>query len=213
MDKAASIIRRLKNNYPDSKTALRFDNPIQMLVATILSAQCTDTMVNKVSGKLFKKYKTVYDFSKADQNLLEAEIRPTGFYRNKAKNIISTAKIINERFNGIVPKRIEDILTLPGVGRKTANIVLWNSYGIVVGVAVDTHVQRVVFRLGLTKNKVPEKIEQDLMRIYPKKEWPQITNLLISHGRKICIARKPLCRECFLYRLCEKQGVDRKFWD
>ncbi len=196
------IIKRLKKEYPKAKIALEFSNPIEILVATILSAQCTDERVNKVTKSLFKKYRTIKDYANANLKEFEQEIKSTGFYHNKAKNIISSAKIILEKFNGKVPDKMEDLLSLPGVARKTANIVLSNAYGIVEGIAVDTHVKRLSQRLGLTKNDDPVKIEQDLTKIIPKSDWFIISYLLIDHGRKICNAKKPKCFECVLSDLC-----------
>lgn len=210
--KAARIISALRKHYPVSRTALSFRSPLEMLVSTILSAQCTDARVNIVTKELFRKYKTAKDYATADVRKFEQEIRSTGFYRNKARNIIAAAKLIGGKFGGKVPDKMEELVTLPGVARKTANIVLWNSYGTISGIAVDTHVTRLAFRLGLTKNTEQNKIEQDLMALYARKDWPHITNLLIAHGRAVCQAKKPLCKECFLFALCEKKGVDRKFW-
>jgi endonuclease-3 len=201
------IINILKKEYPDAKIALNFNTPIEILVATILSAQCTDERVNKVTEKLFKKYKTVKDYAEADLKEFEEEIKSTGFYHNKAKNIISSAKIIMEKYNGEVPKKMEDLLNLPGVARKTANIVLGNAYNIVEGIAVDTHVKRLSYRLGFTKNTDPEKIERDLMKIIPEKYWFIISYLLIEHGRKICDAKKPKCEKCVLEKRCPKAGL------
>lgn len=210
--KAAKIISALRKHYQGTRTALYFQSPLDMLVSTILSAQCTDARVNLVTEELFRKYKTEKDYANADIKKLEHEIRSTGFYRNKARNIIAAAKLIEKKFGGKVPKTMEELVTLPGVARKTANIVLWNSYGIISGVAVDTHVTRLSYRLGLTRNTEQNKIEHDLMRLYEKKDWPHITNLLIAHGRAVCQAKKPLCKKCFLFELCEKKGVERKFW-
>lgn len=214
MEKKSSgqALSLLKKNYPSASTALEFRTPVEMLVSTILSAQCTDARVNLVTKSLFSKYQSVSDYADADIKELENGIRSTGFYHNKAKNIIAAAKMIREKFHGKVPNRMEELVTIPGVGRKTANIILWNSYGIISGIAVDTHVKRVAYRLGLTSNTDPNRIEQDLMNLYPRKDWPHITNLIISHGRAVCQAKKPLCRKCFLFRLCKKRGVDRKFW-
>ncbi len=210
MEKA--VYQLLARHYPGAATALQFNSPIEILVATVLSAQCTDARVNAVTRELFKKYRTVRDYATADQKEFEQEIRSTGFYRNKAKNIISAAKLIQQKFGGKVPDAMDDLITLPGVARKTANIVLWNAYRKIAGIAVDTHVTRVAFRLGLTSNTGPVKIEQDLMKLYDRQRWPHVTNLLISHGRAVCQAKKPKCRECFLFSLCGKRGVDRKFW-
>ncbi|MFN3966713.1 MAG: endonuclease III [Endomicrobiia bacterium] len=204
--KVNEIIKRLKKEYPKAKIALEFSNPLEILVATILSAQCTDERVNKVTASLFKKYKTVKDYANADLKKFEQEIKSTGFYHNKARNIISAAKIILEKFNGKVPDNMNDLLSLPGVARKTANIVLSNAYGIVEGIAVDTHVRRLSQRLGLTKNDDPVKIEQDLMKIIPKSDWFIISYLLIEHGRKICDARKPKCNECIISDLCASRN-------
>jgi endonuclease-3 len=197
-----AIIELLEKQYPRAKTALRYGSPLEILVATILSAQCTDKRVNIVTEALFKKYRTVEDYANADLAELEQEIRSTGFYRNKAKNIKNAGRMLIERFGSKVPDTMEEILELPGVARKTANIVLSNAYGVVVGVAVDTHVRRLSKRLGLTENTNPVKIERDLIRIVPQSHWKQITNLLISHGRNVCSARKPKCNACILNKLC-----------
>ncbi|PVX26797.1 MAG: endonuclease III [Candidatus Bathyarchaeum sp.] len=196
------IIELLENEYPDAKTALDYSNPLEILVATILSAQCTDKRVNIVTKALFKKYRTVEDYANADLSELEQDIRSTGFYRNKAKNIKNTGRLLAEKYDSQVPRTMEEMLELPGVARKTANIVLANAYGIIVGIAVDTHVRRLSQKLGLTKNKNPDKIEADLMRIVPKTHWKKINNLLILHGRNVCTARKPKCNPCVLNNLC-----------
>lgn len=196
------IIELLEKEYPKAKTALHYSNPLEILVATILSAQCTDKRVNIVTPLLFKKYKTAKDYANADLAELEQDIRSTGFYRNKAKNIKNAGRMIVERFDSQVPQTMEEILELPGVARKTANIVLTNAYGVIVGIAVDTHVRRLSKRLGLTENTNPDKIEKDLMQIVPKSHWKSITNLLISHGRAICDARKPKCGICCLNKIC-----------
>lgn len=201
------VISLLKNEYPKARIALKYKTPIQLLVSTILSAQCTDVRVNIVTESLFKKYKTARDFASANLKTFEQEIRSTGFYHNKAKNIINASRIIVDKFNGQIPDTMLDMLTLPGVARKTANIVLSNAYGKIEGIAVDTHVKRLSFRLGLTKNTDPVKIEQDLMKIARKKDWFSINYLLIEHGRKVCIARKPFCSKCVLDKLCPKNGV------
>ena len=196
------ILPLLKKEYPEAKIALNFSNPLEILVATVLSAQCTDARVNIVTKSLFKKYRKVQDYAKANLKTFEQEIRSTGFYRNKAKNIISTAQKIVKDFGGKLPDSMDKLLQLPGVARKTANIVLFNGFGKVDGIAVDTHVRRLSQRLGLTKNQDPEKIEQDLMKILDKKEWGKFSYLLIDHGRKICDAKKPKCLECILQKLC-----------
>lgn len=205
--KVSEIVKRLNKEYPHAKIALEFSNPIEILVATILSAQCTDERVNIVTESLFKKYKTVKDYANADIKKFEQEIRSTGFYHNKAKNIINAAKLIMDKFGGKVPDKMEDLMSLPGVARKTANIVLGNAFGKVEGIAVDTHVRRLSQRLGLSKNGEPEKIEQDLMKIVPRDEWLRISYILIDHGRKICDAKKPKCGECILKDICPKIGL------
>jgi len=196
------ILPLLKKEYPKAKIALNFSNPLEILVATVLSAQCTDARVNIVTKSLFKKYRKVQDYAKANLKTFEQEIRSTGFYRNKAKNIISAAQKIVKDFGGKLPDSMDKLLQLPGVARKTANIVLFNGFGKVDGIAVDTHVRRLSQRLGLTKNQDPEKIEQDLMKILDKKEWGKFSYLLIDHGRKVCDAKKPKCLECILQKLC-----------
>ncbi|MFQ5887528.1 MAG: endonuclease III [Candidatus Hydrothermarchaeales archaeon] len=189
------------------KTALWFADPLEFLVATMLSAQCTDARVNIVTKELFKKYRTPEDYANADVETFENEIRSTGFYRNKAKNIMGANKVIMERFNSKVPDNMEELTRLPGVARKTANIVLSNAYGKIEGIAVDTHVKRLSKRLGLTKNRDPNKIEQDLMKIIPKEEWSNLSHLLIFHGRAICQAKKPRCEVCVLNWFCPSSLV------
>lgn len=196
------ILPLLKKKYPNAKIALNFNNPLEILVATVLSAQCTDARVNMVTKSLFKKYRKVHDYAKANLKTFEQEIRSTGFYRNKAKNIISAAQKIVKDFGSKLPDSMDKLLQLPGVARKTANIVLFNGFGKVEGIAVDTHVRRLSQRLGLTKNQDPEKIEQDLMKLLDRKEWGKFSYLLIDHGRKICDAKKPECLECILQKLC-----------
>jgi len=195
------ILERLKRKYKP-RTALRYRNPLEILVATILSAQCTDKRVNLVTKEIFRKYKTVKDYANANPEEFQQEIRSTGFYKNKAKNIINSCKILVENFNSRVPETMEELITLPGVARKTANIVLQAGYGIVEGIAVDTHVTRLSQLIGLTKNKDPVKIEQDLMQLTPKKDWMNLSHLLVMHGRETCIARRPRCNECILNDLC-----------
>ena len=197
------IIALLKNEYPEVNIALAFSDPLELLIATILSAQCTDKQVNEVTKILFMKYRTPRDYIKIPLEVLEKDIYSTGFYRNKAKNIKELSKILENEFNSKVPDTMEALLTLPGVGRKTANIVLSGAFGKIEGIAVDTHVQRIALRLGLTANTNPEKIEKDLMKIIPKNDWDIFTLLLINHGRKVCNARKPQCRDCFLNKLCK----------
>jgi endonuclease-3 len=200
--KAGEVIRRLEAEYPDARIALNYSNPLELLVATILSAQCTDEMVNKVTSSLFARYPTTDDYANANLERFEQEIRPTGFYRNKAKNIINAAREIKARFGGSVPQTMAELITLPGVARKTANIVLYNAYGVIDGIAVDTHVKRVSKRLGLTQNTDPEKIEKDLMKQVPRAKWGKFPYLLIEHGRAVCIARKPRCEICILSDIC-----------
>lgn len=201
-EKAREIIKRLKKAYPSAKIALNFENPLQLLIATILSAQCTDERVNKVTPELFKKYKTARDFAEADLEELSSAIKSTGFYQQKAKYIKEACRIIVEKYGGEVPRSMEELLDLPGVARKTANIVLSNAYGIVEGIPVDTHVSRLSQRLGLVQSKDPVKIERELMEIVPKEEWFQFPYLLQAHGRAVCIAKKPKCEECILKDLC-----------
>lgn len=198
----AKIIRRLELEYPDARIALNYSNPLELLVATILSAQCTDEMVNKVTSSLFPKYPTTDNYANANLERFEQEIRPTGFYRNKAKNIVDAAKVIVSNFGGSVPQTMAELISLPGVARKTANIVLYNAYGIIEGIAVDTHVKRVSKRLGLTQNNDPDKIEKDLMKKVPKAKWGKFTYLLIEHGRAVCTARNPKYEICVLNDIC-----------
>ena len=196
------IIELLEKEYSHAKTALNYTNPLEILVATILSAQCTDKRVNIVTKTLFKKYKTATDYANADLAELEENIRSTGFYRNKANNIKKSGRILVEKYDSQVPCTMEELIELPGVARKTANIVLSNAYGVIVGIAVDTHVRRLSKRLGLTENTNPNKIETDIMAIVPKAYWKRINNLLIDHGRNVCMARKPKCSPCVLNKLC-----------
>ena len=200
--RVAKVIELLEKQYPDAKTALNYSNPLEMLVATMLSAQTTDVRVNIVTQKLFKKYRTPEDYANADLKELEQDIRSTGFYHNKARNLQKCCQMLVEKFHSQVPKTMEELVELPGVARKTANIVLNNSYGIIGGIAVDTHVHRVSQRLGLTENEDAAKIEQDLMKITPKEKWMKLTDLLIFHGRQVCIARKPKCDACVLNKIC-----------
>jgi endonuclease III len=202
MKNIGKIIKILKKEYPGAKIALKFKNAWQLLVATILSAQCTDVRVNKVTPDLFKKYRSVSDFAGAGLEEFEKDIYSTGFYKNKAKSIIGSAKKVLEEFNGAVPGTMEALTSLPGVGRKTANVILSSGFGISAGIVVDTHVIRISRLLGLTKNTDPEKIEQDLMRVVPRRDWAVFSHLIILHGRKICIARRPLCSLCRINKLC-----------
>jgi endonuclease III len=206
-EKAAEVLRRLKKEYPHPSTALNFSGPFQLLTATILSAQTTDVLVNKVTDNLFRKYQTIKDFAEAPLEELQQDVSSINFYKTKAKNIQASAKLILESFHGKVPKTMNELVTLPGVARKTANIVLSNGYGINEGIAVDTHVRRLTKLLGLTKNEDPVKIEQDLMAITPKEDWGNISHLLIFHGRKICQAKKPKHNECVLYDICPSRNI------
>jgi endonuclease-3 len=206
-EKAPEIIKRLRKEYPELKTALQFGNPFELLVATILSAQTTDVLVNKITKNLFKKYRAIKDYADAPPGTFQKDISSVNFYKTKAKNIQNTAKMLMEQFHATVPKTMEELIRLPGVARKTANIILFNAYGINEGIAVDTHVKRLANRLGLTRNEDPVKIEQDLMKIIPRDQWGNITHLLIFHGRKICQARKPNHRECVLYDICPSRNI------
>ncbi len=196
------IIARLKKAYPDAHCALDHSTPFELLIATILSAQCTDARVNIVTADLFRKYRGPADYLKISQKELEKDIHSTGFFRNKAKNIQAACKRIVEEFGGEVPRTMDELLTLGGVARKTANVVLGNAFGIASGVVVDTHVSRISQLLGLTASKTPEKIENDLKEIVPKKDWVMFPHWLITHGRNVCIARRPKCGECPLADLC-----------
>jgi endonuclease-3 len=196
------IVGLLEKEHPDARIALHYTNPLELLVATILSAQCTDARVNIVTEKLFKKYRNAEDYANADLKELEEDIRSTGFYRNKARNIKKCCQMLVEKFKSQVPRTMEEMLELPGVARKTANIVLSNAYGVVEGIAVDTHVRRIAKRLGLTEHEDPNKIEKDLMRMVPKNYWMRITDLLIFHGRRVCTAKHPKCGMCTLNRIC-----------
>lgn len=196
------IIKLLEKEHPDAKIALNYSNPLELLIATILSAQCTDERVNVVTKTLFKKYKTTEDYANADLKELEQEIKSTGFYHNKAKNVKKCCQMLVERFSSQVPDTMEKLLELPGVARKTANVVLSNAYGVIEGIAVDTHVRRLARRLGLTEKKDPSKIELDLMRLVPRTKWMKLTDVLIFHGRRICTAKKPKCESCVLSKLC-----------
>ncbi len=198
----AEIIKRLKKTYPGAHCALVHSNPFELLIATILSAQCTDARVNIVTATLFRKYRGPHDFVDVSQEELEHDIHSTGFFRNKAKNIKAASKRLIEVYGGEIPQTMDEILTLGGVARKTANVVLGNAFGIASGVVVDTHVSRISQRLGLTKQKTPEKIEKDLEKLVPQNEWIMFPHLMIFHGRQTCQARSPKCRECVLADIC-----------
>ena len=200
-ERVKKIVSILKKDFPNVRTALNFSNPLELLIATILSAQCTDERVNKVTSELFKKYKSAKDYADANLQELEKDIRSTGFYKNKAKTIKKCCRQIMEEFNGEMPSTLEELVQLNGVGRKTANVVLGMAYNI-QGIVVDTHVKRVSNRLGLTEENDPVKIEFELMETIPKKDWTDFSFLLIEHGRKTCIARSPKCKECKIEKLC-----------
>lgn len=201
-ERVKEIIALLKKEYPDVKIALSYSDPLQLLIATVLSAQCTDKKVNEVTEKLFKKYRTPQDYVNTPQEELEKEIYSTGFYKNKAKNIKKLCEILVSNFNSQVPDTMEGLLTLPGVARKTANIVLSGAFGKKEGIAVDTHVKRLSERLGLSSNTDQDKIERDLINLVPKSDWNVFSLLLIHHGRKVCSAKKPLCKDCILNKIC-----------
>jgi endonuclease-3 len=201
------LIKLLRGEYPEARCSLDHTNPLELLVATILSAQCTDERVNAVTAGLFRKYRTWEDYASAPASELESDIRSTGFFRNKAKSIRGACQQIGERHGGSVPRRMEELLGLPGVARKTANVVLGNAYHIASGVVVDTHVSRVSGRLGLSRERMPEKIERDLTAVVPESDWIDFSHLLIAHGRAVCKARKPACGVCVLARLCPSAGL------
>jgi len=203
------IIRISRKAYPQGRTALYYKTPLQILIATMLSAQCTDERVNKITPGLFKKYKNACDFARARQSVLEKEIYSTGFYKNKARNIIAASKKIMKDFRGNVPSTMQELVSLPGVARKTANIVLSSGFRKAEGIAVDTHVKRISGRLGLTRERNPEKIEQDLTKIVPKKYWIEFNYMLVDHGREICDARRPLCQKCVISQLCPSVGIGK----
>ena len=200
--RALKVIELLEMEHADAKIALHHSNPLELLVATILSAQATDEQINKITPSLFKKYKVAEDFANADLKELEQYIKSSGFYHNKAKNIKNCCKSLVEKFHSKVPKTMDALLELPGVGRKTANIVLANAFGVVEGIAVDTHVGRLAQRLGLSEYDDPEKIEKDLMLLVPRGKWTRITDLLIFHGRRVCTAKNPNCAGCVLNKIC-----------
>ena len=207
--RAKKIVAALDRTYPEAHCELVHQSPLELLIATILSAQCTDKRVNLVTDQLFKKYRSAKDFADAEISGLENEIRSTGFYKNKARNIKSACADIVAKHGGKVPQTMEELIQLGGVGRKTANVVLGNAFGINVGVVVDTHVARLSFRIGLTKHSAPEKIETDLMALVPQKKWALSSHLLIWHGRRRCFARKPDCANCEIQKLCPQIGVKK----
>lgn len=203
----AKVLSRLKKKYPSATISLASSNPFELLVATILSAQCTDARVNRITPVLFKKYRKVGDYARADRKTFEKEVRSTGFYRNKAKNIIASAQTVLRDFGGRLPQTMEELLTLPGVARKTANVVLFSAFGKNVGIAVDTHVARISQRLGLAKNSDPVKIEKDLMGLLSRKEWGLFSLRLIRHGRQTCQAKSPRCSACVLKDICPSKKI------
>ncbi|MEM5872394.1 MAG: endonuclease III [Candidatus Aenigmatarchaeota archaeon] len=204
------VIELLKKNYPNAKYYLNFSNPLELMVAAILSAQVRDEVVNATTPKIFKKYKTAKDYANADLKEFTKEISAVTFAGMKAKNIINACKILVEKYNGKVPDKMEDLTSLPGIGRKTANTILINAFNKVEGIPVDTHVIRLSFRLGWTKSKKPEEIEQDLMKIIPKEDWKKIAYMLKAHGRAVCQAPIPFCSKCFLDKICPKNGVNKR---
>ncbi|MBW2066826.1 MAG: endonuclease III [Deltaproteobacteria bacterium] len=208
-EKTREIIRILSKEYPGARTALEFSNPLELLIATLLSAQCTDERVNQVTRSLFKKYGSAEDYATADLEQLQEDIRPAGFYRNKAKAMKSLCSDLLERFNGKVPQNLDDLVSLKGIGRKTANLVLGEAFGI-PGIVVDTHVLRLSRRIGLTRNRDPVKAEFDLMEVVPKKHWTLFSNLLILHGRNVCTARNPKHEQCKIIHLCDEGAAWEK---
>jgi endonuclease-3 len=208
VQRGSEINRRLKKAYPTAHCALNHTTPLELLVATILSAQCTDERVNQVTASLFRKYRTCEDYLQVSPQELEQDIRPTGFFRNKTKSIQGACRLLLEKYRGHVPKTMEELLILPGVARKTANVVLGVAFGIPSGVVVDTHVGRLARRMGLTRDERPDKVEADLMALLPKKEWINFSHRMIMHGRQICIARKPRCSICPIANICPSAQLD-----
>jgi endonuclease-3 len=209
IETAVKALDILQKEYPDARVTLDFKDPLQLLIATILAAQCTDERVNQVTKDLFKKYRQASDYARADLETLEGEIRSTGFFRNKAKSIMGCGQALVEKFNGQVPRTLEELTSLPGVGRKTANIILGNAFGQ-QAIAVDTHVKRVTHRLGWAKSEDPDKIEFELMEVIPQNRWTLACHQLVFHGRNICVAKKPKCSICPVNKLCPKVGVTQK---
>ena len=205
--RAGRIVRKLARLYPDAHCALHYENPLQLLVATILSAQCTDARVNRITPALFARYPDAKAFAAAEQAELEKMIQSTGFYRSKAKNLIACCRLLVELHGGEVPQTMEELVPLPGIGRKTANVILGNCFDV-PGIPVDTHVRRLSRRIGLSEHNDPEKIERDLMALIPRKQWTMFGHRMIFHGRQVCHARKPLCEQCRLSALCLRRGVE-----
>jgi endonuclease-3 len=206
-ERAAAVFELLSREHPDATTALRHANPFELAVATILSAQCTDERVNMVTPVLFEAYPDARSLSEADQDHLEEIIHSTGFFRNKAKNLMGMARAVVEEHGGKLPRSIRELTALPGIGRKTANVILGNAFGIDEGVVVDTHVKRLSVRMGFSREKTPEKIEKDLMALFPQEVWTPLSHLLIFHGRLVCPARKPRCEACVVAHLCPSSSV------
>ncbi len=204
---ASLILERLKARYPEPKTMLEHQSPWELLVATILAAQCTDARVNTVTPELFRRWPEPEKLADAAQEELESVIRPTGFFHNKARNLLGAARRVKEVFGGELPRTIEELTTLPGVARKTANVVLWGGFGLNQGLAVDTHVKRLAFRLNLTKNTNPVKVETDLMELFPREEWGDVNHRMVWFGRDVCDARKPACVRCEMQDHCPRCGV------
>jgi len=207
---ANKVVETLRRLYPDARCSLDYRTPLQLLIATILSAQCTDERVNKVTPALFTRYRSAADFASADPRELENYIRSTGFYRAKAKNIIACCRALVERHGGELPRNLEELTKLPGVGRKTANVLLGTAWGIPAGIVVDTHVRRLARRMGLTQHTDPDKIERDLMELIPQEEWIAFGHRMIYHGRQVCLARNPRCDQCALNSFCPKIGVQTR---
>lgn len=204
---APLVMRGLRKTFPQATCELNFKTPLELLAATVLSAQCTDKRVNLVTEKLFKKYREAGDYARANPSTLESEIRSTGFFRMKAKSLLGAGKMLIERFGGKVPKTMEELIQLPGVARKTANVVLGTAFGVAAGIVVDTHVKRLAYRMGLSDERDPEKIEQDLMKLVPKKDWIWFGHAMTWHGRRVCSARAPNCPGCVLNTVCPKRGI------
>lgn len=208
--RASKIVRLLKKEYPDARCSLNHSSPLELLIATILSAQCTDERVNIVTATLFRKYRSCDDYLNASVSELENDIKSTGFFRNKTKSIQGACRVLIDEYRGVVPRKMDDLLRLPGVARKTANVVAGNAFGIAAGVVVDTHVARLTQRLGLAEEKIPEKIEQDLIKLIAKKDWIIFPHLMIYHGRKVCKARNRLCEDCVVEKLCPSSTLRPK---
>ncbi|GAB4389619.1 MAG: endonuclease III [Thermodesulfovibrionales bacterium] len=206
-ERAREVLKRLRKEYPKPRTALHFETPFQLLAATVLSAQTTDKQVNKVTEGLFKKYRSARDFASLSPEAFQKDVSGVNFYKTKARNILGAARMVAERHGGEVPRTMDELVALPGVARKTANIILFNAFGLNEGVAVDTHVKRVSQRLGLTAEEDPEKVERDLMSLIPRKDWGDFSHMLILHGRSVCAARKPRHGECALYDLCPSREI------